>query len=230
MQYMWHRLAKLFEGFELRVVFYARRQDESIDSRIIQEIKGRGRKYDINYVRFLYEKSSLNYHYFYTLLEDVFGKGRVDVRLYDRKNLVDSDVRNDFLDYLGLTNDSISVPHEEDNVAPSYKLIAMYRIINSLPLSNDEYTAINEGLWKEFGASGESKAVVLGKEERNEVMGYFKEYNTMFIRDCVSPNAKKAFEDVYFGPCKQVMPNIYIDGVDVVRYFQSKGFELCKAG
>ena len=229
MMYMWRRLADLFEGYDVRIVFYVRRQDESIDSRIIQEIKGQARKSTISYESFLSESSALNYHFFYSLLEEVFGSGTVDARLYDRKSVFKSDIRYDFLHYLGLPLGAISVPASEDNVSPSAKLVGFYRVINTLNLSADDYSTLNTGVWRELSASGGPKAVVLGSRERNEIMEYFSKSNEDFVSEYVREESKEGFSDALFGPVRGVEANVFIDGVDVWRILKNKGFDVVRA-
>lgn len=229
MKYMWGRLIKLFEGFDVRAVFYVRRQDESIDSRIIQEIKGQSRKSNINHEPFLYSKSSLNYNYFFELLEQVFGKGQVDARLYDRKHLCKSDVRYDFLDYLDLPTESLTVPDSEDNVSPSAKFVGFYRVLNSMKLSGDDYASLSAGLWRWLCASGGEKAVVLGAKERDSVMNYFMESNKKFIDEYIHDNDKKKFSTTLLGAVKNVESNVFVDGIDVLRILKSKGFDVVRS-
>ena len=228
MKFMWQRLVELFDGFDLRAVFYVRRQDESIDSRIIQEIKGQAKKSDINYEPFLYTKSSLNYYYFYKIIERVFGRGNVDVRLYDRKSFQNDDVRADFLNYLGLLKCDIELPTTESNVAPSAKLVGFYRVINSLNIDSEDYDALNKGLWREFGNSITSKAVVLGSMERKRVMEYFLEANEKFVAECIPVEVRSRFVKALFSAAKDVESNVSIDGVEALRILKTKGYEVAR--
>lgn len=229
MQYMWRRLAEALSGFDVRVVFYIRRQDESVDSRIIQEIKGQSRKSIINYEAFLYANSSLNYHYFTFLLAKVFGLNNLDVRLYDRGVLVDADVRRDFLDYLGVPRGSIAVTEDEDNVSPSSTLIALYRVINALEVDEQVYDELKKWVWREAGKGDDRKAVVIGQEQRQEIMRYFKHYNEKFIQECVSPAMQATYADVLFRDEKNVIPNVQVDVVDVMHMFRRMGLGMVKA-
>lgn len=228
MVYMWKRLAYLFDGFDVRVIFYFRRQDESIDSRIIQEIKGQSRKSTINYEPFLYEKSSLNYHYFYGLLEQVFGKGSVDVRLYDRKFMFKSDIRYDFLNYLGVPFGKVSVPVLEHNVTPSARMIGFYRVLNSLKMTDGDYQTIISGLWKELCSQNEPKAVVLSTEQRKKVMDYFYKCNVKFVSEYVPECMRDTVSDSIFAPVSDVAINAFIDGYDVMRILRRKGFVVAR--
>ncbi len=229
MLYMWQRLLELFDGCDVRVLFYVRRQDESIDSRIIQEIKGQSKKSFIDYEGFLYPTSSLNYRFFYEQLEQVFGKGMVDVRLYDRKYLIQSDVRYDFINYLGLPEECVSVPDYEDNVSPSSKLIALYRVINSMSLDDNAYSSICQGLWKEFGITGRGgKAVALCRHDRERIMAFYRDSNSRFVEDCVQEDARDSFAEVLFRSENSAVSNVWIDGVDAVKFLKSKGFGFVK--
>lgn len=228
MQYMWGRLVDLFKGFEVRVVFYVRRQDESVDSRIIQEIKGQSRKSNINHEAFLYENSSLNYYYFTQQLGKTFGADKVDVRLYDRVSLFNADVRYDFLDYLKLTN-TITVNVNEDNVSPSSKLIAFFRIVNALNLDDEVYEEIRKSVWSELTASS-SKAIVLGYAERRRIMEFFRPSNEKFIGECVHGDMKDRYSEVFNRKEKDVVPNVAMDGVEAMSLFKRMGLGLVKAG
>lgn len=230
MQYMWRRLADALIGFDVRVVFYVRRQDESVDSRIIQEIKGQSRKSNINHEAFLYANSSLNYHYFTLLLAKVFGMENVDVRLYDRGSLVNSDVRSDFLSYLDLTQDLITITEDEDNVSPSSTLIALYRVINSLDLDEQVYEELRKWAWREAGLADNRKAVVIGLEQRRDIMRYYRRSNELFIQECVSPESQSIYEDVLFQDEKELIPNVQMDGVEVMQMLKRMGMGMVKAG
>lgn len=224
MKFMWQRLVDELDGFDLRVMFYVRRQDESINSRIIQEIKGQARKSSIEYEPFLYKKSSLNYYYFYGLLERIFGKGSVDIRIYDRNNLVNADVRHDFMEYLGLDGDVINVQHNDDNVAPSAKLVGFYRVVNSMRLESGDYEIVNNGLWRELSSAESPRAVILGTKERAHIMSYFRESNNMFVSDCVSDKHKKLYEEIFTAPPMSVESNVFIDAVEALEILGRKGF------
>lgn len=228
MQYIWRRIAELFHDCDIRVVAYIRRQDDSIDSRIIQEIKGMSRKSRLEYAPFLYAKSSLNYHYFTHLLEDVFGEGKVDSRLYDRRFLHNGDVRYDFLDYLGVSGGVIDVPPNEDNVSPSAKLIAFYRFVNALNLSEEDYEQVVAGVWKGLCGAGEPKAVILGTRERKEVMQYFQRNNEDFIAECVADENKDMFADALLGGVRKIESNVFMDCVEAVRLLAGNGYEVTK--
>jgi len=228
MRYIWQRVLDLLQGFDVRVVCYVRRQDESIDSRIVQEIKGQSRRSAIDYEAFLYPKSSLNYHYFFHQMESLFGAGKVDVRLYDRKYLQNGDVRCDFLDYLGLSDVGFPVPDVEDNVSPSAKLVAFYRVLNSLKLDPDDYASLIAGLWREFGARDGVKAVVLGAEERGRVMAYFKESNRQFVEEYVPKEHRQVYAECFGRDVKNLESNIYMDCMEAWQILKRKGFEIRK--
>ena len=228
MQYIWKRIAELFHDCDIRVVAYIRRQDDSIDSRIIQEIKGLSRKSNIEYSPFLYTKSSLNYHYFTHLLEGGFGSGKVDCRLYDRRFLHNGDVRYDFLEYLGVPGGVIDVPTKEDNVSPSAKLVAFYRFVNALSLSEGDYEQVTAGVWQGFCGADEPKAVILGVRERKEVMQYFQRSNEEFIAECVADENKDMFADVLLGEVRRIESNVFMDCVEAVRMLAGKGYEVTK--
>jgi hypothetical protein len=226
MQYMWERLAHLFHDCEVRVLVYMRRQDDSIDSRIIQEIKGQSRKSGLDYAPFLYAKSSLNYHYFTRLLEETFGTGRVDCRLYDRRFLCNGDVRYDILAYLGIAEDAIVMPDSEDNVSPSAKLVAFYRFVNALNLGDEDYERITSGIWQGFCGADESKAVVLDSEARKEVMRFFQPCNEAFIAECVAEEYREMFAAALLGAVREVESNVFMDCVDAVRLLADKGYAV----
>jgi hypothetical protein len=228
MMYMWQRLATTLCGYDVRVMFYVRRQDESIDSRIIQEIKGQARKSTGSHLPFLYPMSSLDYHYFTRLLEQVFGSGKVDVRLYDRSCLKNSDVRADFLAYLGLAEDAIPLPEREDNVSPSARLVGYYRIINALELDSETHAEVCRGLWREFNAGGKPKAVALGSYERLEVMRYFEEKNRKFIAESVPFTQREQFSATLFRSVRELEANIFVDGVEAMKFLDRKGFALTR--
>lgn len=228
MQLMWQRLANLFKGLDVRVVFYVRRQDESVDSRIIQEIKGQSRKSNINHEAFLYRNSSLNYYYFTQLLRRAFGEDKVDVRLYDRGSLFNSDVRYDFLEYLGVGN-AISVSVNEDNVSPSSRLIAFFRIINALNLDEAVYADIRKMVWRDLAALDSTKAVVLGQEERRQTMEFFRSSNEKFVDECVPEDMRPGFSAVLYRKEKDVVSNVAMDGVEAMRLFKRMGLGLVNA-
>ena len=228
MRFMWQRLVEVLDGFDVRVVFYVRRQDESINSRIIQEIKGQAKKASIEYESFLYKKSSMNYSYFYGLLEQVFGSGKIDVRLYDRRYLVNTDVRFDFLEYLDLETCGLSVPISNENAAPSSKLIGFYRVINSLNLEANDYTLLTNGIWRELSSDDSPRAVIIGSRERANIMGYFRESNIRFIENCVPETNKKDFYETFIAEPMMVDANVSIDGVEVYQILRNKGYILSR--
>ncbi len=228
MRFMWQRLVEVFDGFDVRVVFYVRRQDESINSRIIQEIKGQAKKASIEYESFLYKKSSMNYSYFYGLLEQVFGSGKIDVRLYDRRYLANTDVRFDFLEYLDLETCGLSVPISNENAAPSSKLIGFYRVINSLNLEANDYTLLTNGIWRELSSDDSPRAVIIGSRERANIMGYFRESNIRFIENCVPETNKKDFYETFIAEPMMVDANVSIDVVEVYQILRNKGYILSR--
>lgn len=212
----WKRIAEIFGSYRICPVVYIRRQDEAIESRIVEAIKGRLRWRDVEVEKFLVMDGPLNYEFFLDRLAEVFGKEELIVRMYGRDSLVGGDVVKDFLQCIELDELDLSFDAELHNRAPSGKYLEFARRLNSFALDEGVKVSLRRFAWRVFDSTGESEtAQVLGQADRRRIMAYFFESNVAVIKKYGAESLESFLEEI-FRDSKSTSPNCMLDDVDVL--------------
>ena len=95
------KIRKIFRGFEVRIIFYIRRQDQWLESVYEQWIKSGNLRSGVSIAEFVQSyKRDLPAQIF--AFEKVFGTDSILVRPYEKSQLVNGDAAKDFLSLLGI--------------------------------------------------------------------------------------------------------------------------------
>lgn len=129
------QLSKLFEGHEVTIIVYLRRQDLFMESRYIQSVKN---GLDIPFADYL-ELHAGNHNDWDHLVDAYaqhFGSENIIVRAYERSALKDGDIVADFIDAAGLPETLLpslttgKMTAEQQNTSYSGHALRVHRIFN----------------------------------------------------------------------------------------------------
>jgi hypothetical protein len=126
-----------FPPESIRIVAYIRRQDEAHISWYNQTVKAQGYPGTIDQCI----QETFELWDYQTQLEKwahVFGQKNILIRPYEKKQLVDGDVRKDFLKLLHISTDDLIFAKKTINTRLNRDLLEFQRILNHLPLSSKE--------------------------------------------------------------------------------------------
>ena len=191
------------------IVVYFRRQDEYLESYWKQWIKS-----DMHTSRTFEEHLEtqetrimryLDYARGIRRLEQAFGEGSVIVRRYQRKDLINGDMRYDFADAVGFTiTDEYEFPEVTDdprmpkgNVSLSNNLTEIMRVVNQSPTYHDRfYNEFRNAARATSLVSSESarKTSVLSAEQRAEVLERCQKGNAFIARKYFGIKSGRLFD------------------------------------
>lgn len=179
---LWGVLRDAFPDYRKDVVFFYRRQDDAVESRMVQEIKGNTRQsmVQIDYRKYLVANSDLNYRYFTDLLCQVFGRDHVKPVAFDVKRMRGNNVIWAFLDALGL--DGSALVQEVRNISPSGPLLALLNLCNRFEVDETLSARIMNAARAHFNKVGNPPgARLLSGAERTAIMAFFEASNRDFV-------------------------------------------------
>lgn len=118
----------------VKVVVYVRRQDDALVSWYNQVVKAQGYTGTIDDC--IAENRELwDYASRLEAWSEVFGRDNLIVRPYQTKDLVEGDIRRDFLRLAGLSPEGFDWSEESINTRISRDVLEFQRLVNQLPLS-----------------------------------------------------------------------------------------------
>ncbi|MCK5917021.1 MAG: hypothetical protein KAG34_01255 [Cocleimonas sp.] len=118
---------------QIKIIIYLRAQERFIQSVYAQRVKRHGEVEPIEKFiqQRLKENSILNYYNLLNKFSKVFGKNNLIIRVYEKEQLINSNLLDDFLDSIGLKAENIfSTNKKWVNKALGKKTIFLSRIIN----------------------------------------------------------------------------------------------------
>jgi len=120
--------------YDVRIICYIRRQDDYLESMYNQLVKMGNRVPEACSLSFLESLEQIHWNYLATLeaWEEVFGRERMIVRIFERDTLVGNDAIKDFL-YIIFGDGAVNVdnyPFKHRNVSISNRLIELKRVCN----------------------------------------------------------------------------------------------------
>jgi len=217
--YIWNRIVGIFSDYEVIPIVYIRRQDDAIESRIIESIKGRVHNTLIDVDVFLKNDSVLNYNYFLSQLSEVFGKTSIRLRIYNRNILIGADIAKDFIDLCGIGSPSLRYSDHAHNTSPGGKYLEFVRNLNKFRLSYDKEVKIKKLAWSLFKAGGDVERVkVLDLSVRKKIMNYYFDSNIELIKN-YGLHDMVGYMKEFFGECEQSESNCKLDLEDVFNVF-----------
>jgi len=219
--YVWNRISEIFGDYRIRPIVYLRRQDEAIESRIIEAVKGRMRYREIDVDKFLGRDSPLDYRFFLAKLAETFGDERLVLRLYSKDRLMGGDVVRDFAGVCGINVAGLVFDSQEYNRAPGGKYLEFVRHLNRYELSDDLRVGLRRLAWGVFDAQGGQEASrVLDYATRRKIMTYFFAANTELVRKHAGKDIEGYIAE-FFGDSRTDEPNCTLNDSDVMDVFFS---------
>ncbi|MCP3913241.1 MAG: hypothetical protein GY713_20115 [Actinomycetia bacterium] len=177
------RLGTLLDGFEVKVVLYVREQAEFIQSMILQNQKKGERAFDFRdpdrFEPFL-RRRNLNYYQMCARLEQVFGDGTIDARIFDRGSLVGNDVVVDFFTAIGVDGIESMMKPPQSNSSLTAEVAEALRALNAAPLQEQRYSdLLDAGL--RLSHNGVGSKYFLTEVQVGLLRARFAESNRQFV-------------------------------------------------
>ena len=187
-------LHKAFKGKQVKVILYARRQDEWVDSAFRQLCEG-GNTHSINEI---VEKVKYNrlidYHWQVRVWEQHFGLGNVVLRLYPNKS-AEFDVIDDFAQVLGLNARSMLERfNDRHNPSLSPAEAEIFRIVNCVSSKKREVCMAILTILREDETVDPSKFHFISEQTRVELMGYYERGNALLAQEYFQREDGKLFD------------------------------------
>ena len=172
------QIADVLDGFDASVILYIRRQDDLLTSAWQQWHSKTENDFQGWLIRGLRQ-----YGHWDRIIdnwEGVVGKGRVTVRLFERNEMIEGDLRRDFLQCLGLDAKTTEAEFEPELSNPSYS-----DVITSLVAGNTDIfkNAHDNAFYHMIGKmTGDyyvesQKVSLLNKAQRDSIVLYYREIN-----------------------------------------------------
>jgi hypothetical protein len=216
---------------DVKVVLYVRRQDNALVSWYNQVIKAQGYSGSfaecISCYRDLWDYA--------TRLEawsDVFGRNNVIVRPYQFKDLVENDIRRDFLRLAGLSPDIFDWSGGLTNTRINRDLLEFQRLVNQLPLTPLEKRRFHRELIELTSATEMmdlfDDSPLLTATQRQEILSSYADSNTRVAKSYlgreqlfdVSVSAEPVQPEKRMGLSIEKL--IYIFSWILVRHFEKR--------
>jgi hypothetical protein len=195
----WQQIAMMFEGHDVEIVYYYRRQDTAIESRITQLIKGEFHWHDLECRSFFCDSLDLNYQWFNDKLLSFFGKTIPIPFLkseFHGQNLI-----QDFCFHAGLPFFPGKMSNADQNTSPTAHTIAYLNEINAAHLPEQVKQGLRDLVWldaekEDKKSPGANRAKYLRKKQRESIMDFYAASNTSFLNNINAPsNVKNYFSD-----------------------------------
>jgi hypothetical protein len=185
--YRLERLARVLEGHDVTVVAYVRRQDRYLESLYGQMVKMAFIRLATDFERFVetrLRRGDLDYGNVFARWAQVFGRERLQVRVYDRSRLHRQDVRADFLRLVGL-GDAIALPAgvRDDNESLKRESVLFLRRVNAAELEGGQHLRVVQALRAVEAQSNAPAAPLLDAAARLRLLARLDAGNRRFARE-----------------------------------------------
>mgnify|MGYP001026528651 CR=1 FL=1 len=197
---VWEKIASIFKGHDIEVVYYYRRQDTAIDSRITQLVKSQGNCHDLDYKLFICDSLDLNYQWFNDKLLSFFGK-TIPIpfleSVFHGQNLI-----QDFCFHAGLPFLPEKMSNADQNTSPTAHTIAYLNEINAAHLPDELKQGLRKLAWQNDDRSsskrhnGES-AKYLRVKQRESILNFYANSNLTFLNEINAPSSVKNYFSDY---------------------------------
>lgn len=167
-------------GVSVKYFYYVRRQDQFLMSGYMQRVKRHHcTDFPESFIKDIYKNVGfLNYFSFSEAISQVLGKENVIVRNFDICKKHPKGLAVDFIETLGISSSTFSIPNKVVNISPSPREIKTLLILNKYKPT----ISLTDGLVEDsilFGrGSFNTKHSILKPEVCKEVLEYFKNQNT----------------------------------------------------
>lgn len=175
------RLRELLFGLDVSIIYYIREQAELIQSGLLQRLKkGEADGVDLNALAVDFGHlltDTRRYDLVIDRLAMVFGAGAIDLRVFEPGRLVGGDAKADFLDAIGVSDQSGFSPCGNVNASLSVEAALAIQLLDPLAQSADDREHLRAA------ARAVSRAIVggtkyfLSKSEVARIRAYFRDSN-----------------------------------------------------
>lgn len=178
------------ETLPVTVVYYARRQDSLIESWYNQKVKSSHFRLSRRLDRGFFTTACFMNQFDHSLVigpwAEAFGREHVVVRCFEKQQMTNGDIIDDFSEIAGLAADgSLHRPPRDMNVSLDLRHMEFIRLCNraltDIPEINDLFTDI--GLLRSRCFSNQQRRHLLSPEMRTEILEYYEESNRAMARE-----------------------------------------------
>lgn len=226
---MLRQLGAAFAGRDIRVIWYWRRQDAAVESRIVQTIKGKGARFDFQIEPYLAESEALDYPFFQQTVAEALPGAPVEPRCLAPDALTGGEVVADFLAAIGLggllTGDQI----KRVNLTPPGRQLGVQLALNRLAAAGYAVEPLVQAMRRSPALKG-PRGVLLSPAQRRAIMDRYAESNARFLADTV-PEAQRAAAAAHLAaPVSEAMPNAEASAADLAALIAEAGASLRRHG
>jgi hypothetical protein len=192
------KLKRLFDGHEIEILIYLRRQDSLLLSTYGQHVRMYSIRFSGTISDFLLKHSNflIKYNYWQTLQRwaKVFGSDAMHIKLYDQARFPEGNIVEDFADTLGLDLDGCDVRKVSGiNRNLSDLGLEVLRRLNAMPLDEATHHKLIRFL-DESPLQGQGEYQLLSRRNRQELMGQFDNSNARVARHWLGRDDGVLFE------------------------------------
>jgi hypothetical protein len=192
----------LMNKYQVKIIFYIRRQDDKIESIYNASVKNPQARSDIPFSEFISNQSEISQHGrfclsrcckkfgeldYYSVLHpwsQAFGKENIIVRCYEKEQLP-KDIFHDFLGTVGLNLDTrYRIPEEKVNMSLNWDLIDIIRICNTRFRDDLRFHQFLVNSLAEINRDyKEEKQRLLPPRQRRDIITQYEESNAKVARE-----------------------------------------------
>ena len=150
------KLEELFPKDRTKIIIYIREQVDYFISCYCQAVHAKNVTFSLE--EFGEKVFKANYEKFLQKWASVFGEDRLDVRVFDRKMLINGDIVDDFLNHLGfknLTSYNFERGNERSNISIGGSLLLFKLFLNGLSFQEDYLREKVYSVFSDLAASDE---------------------------------------------------------------------------
>jgi len=181
-----------FPSRQVKVICYLRRQDHYLESSYNQKLKtGRFSGTIKQHV----QNTNCDWHWLLTTYAEIFGKGNIIVRVFEKAAFTDQDILHDFLVILGIPSfNGFVFPHEKVNVRFKHEVIEM------ITLCRDSVALGLNKLFQEVKPVPFTSYPLLSPAERIEILAHYEASNRQVAREFLNKPEGRLFSEPWPEP------------------------------
>lgn len=221
--HMLRRIGEVAAGHEITMVCYCRRQDEAIESRRIQMVKGASAATSFDLDLYLNLGEALDYAFFQSVIAQALPQARIAPRCFSRAVLEGGDVARAFCKVAGLDGAVRAQDILQDNVSPGGASIGLQLALNLLIEVGHNVDPIIRTARRMSVHDGTVTASVLDQNARCEVMDFFADSNARFMPTHVPPRDRAKVREHFAAPVSARPPNVTVTAQTLARAIVHSG-------
>ena len=177
-------LYNTLKAYDMKIIIYLRAQEQFIQSVYAQRVKRHGEVESIEAFtqERLHEKSILNYYQLLNKFSNIFGKHNLIIKIYEKEQLQNNNLLDDFLDVIGLQpNHGFVTTKKWVNKTPKKTAINLSRVLNnftSFPLVSRLISLTMKTSHRPFF----SEKMMINSKLQNEIISTFSDSNSQLAK------------------------------------------------